>query len=485
MGFLTLMLFLMALRQTLTLLMGRRSWGLEAGGAASEFPGLLVSVMAALAVVFLDRILTERRRAEDALKRQSRSLLELARHSSVWEGHIAEALQLCTETAASGMEVARVNAWRLTADGTRLERLHHFDRASGRHTDEEVILEREGRVPYFEALGEARQIAVADIHHDHRTRCLSDYAREANVGALLDAPIWFEGRLFGVLCHEHVGGARDWSEVDQHFAAAIADAISLALEAQQKRTVERQLHQSQKMEALGQLTGGVAHDFNNLLTIVHGNLQLLQQTELSPAQKQLVEAALGADERGAQLVRQLLAIGRRSSLQPKVIDLNQIVEDMVPLLVRSLGKAIEIETVLDPDLWPPLLDAGQTENALLNLVINARDAMPDGGKLTIETSRTRLDRSSLHLEARIDDDVPRDYVLLTVQDTGKGMSPEIAAQALEPFFTTKGRDSGSGLGLSMVYGFAKQSGGEIDIQSSPDAGTTVFLYLPRAQGRTV
>ena len=246
----------------------------------------------------------------------------------------------------------------------------------------------------------------------------------------------------------------------------------------ERRQAEQSLLQAQKMEAIGQLTGGIAHDFNNLLTVIMGNLQLLEgllqdQPKLSKLTHEAGKAAL----RGAELVRKLMAFSRRQHLQPRALDLNRLISDMGELLNRALGERIEIQLVLANGLWQTLVDPGQMETALLNLVLNARDAMPQGGKLSIETSNVCLDHDEL--AADLPDLNPGHYVVLTISDTGSGMSPAVSEHVFEPFFTTKPIGEGSGLGLSMVYGFSKQSGGHVNIHSEPGHGATVSLYLPR------
>jgi PAS domain S-box-containing protein len=248
-----------------------------------------------------------------------------------------------------------------------------------------------------------------------------------------------------------------------------------------QREAEAQLHQAQKMESVGQLTGGVAHDFNNLLTVVIGSLDAA--IDRTPAElRALIEGALRAAERGATLVRQMLAFSRRQTLIPEAVDLNDLAAGMADLLKRTLGEHIEIEMRPGRGLWPALADKGQVENALLNLAINARDAMPEGGKLTIETGNHQLDADYAAHNAEV---TPGDYAMLAVTDTGTGMPPDVIARAFEPFFTTKGIGKGSGLGLSMIYGFAKQSGGHLKIYSEVGHGTTVRLYLPRHRAPAV
>ncbi|CAO4150797.1 hybrid sensor histidine kinase/response regulator [Methylorubrum extorquens] len=251
--------------------------------------------------------------------------------------------------------------------------------------------------------------------------------------------------------------------------------------AEAKARLEEQLRQAQKMEAVGQLTGGLAHDFNNLLAGISGSLELMQ-TRMSQGRftdiDRYMSAAQGAAKRAAALTHRLLAFSRRQTLDPKPTNVNALVNGMEDLIRRTVGPAIEVEVVGAAGLSPALVDPPQLENALLNLCINARDAMPDGGRITIETANKWLDRW-----ASLKHDLPEgQYLSLCVTDTGTGMGPDVVAKAFDPFFTTKPIGQGTGLGLSMIYGFAKQSGGQVRIYSEVGEGTTVCLYLPRHQG---
>jgi PAS domain S-box-containing protein len=251
---------------------------------------------------------------------------------------------------------------------------------------------------------------------------------------------------------------------------------------EQKQT-EEQLRQAQKMEAVGQLTGGIAHDFNNLLAVILGNLELVQnEVEESEQGSECVQSAIEAAERGAGLTQRLLAFSRKQALQPASVDANALVQDMLELLRRTLGEQIDIELVRDADLWQCLVDSNQLENALLNLAINARDAMPTGGKLTITTSNSRIDDD---YAASMPEVEAGHYVQISVNDTGSGMPEETQRRAFEPFYTTKDVGLGSGLGLSMVYGFIKQSGGHVSVDSEPSAGTTIRLFLPHYSGEAL
>jgi PAS domain S-box-containing protein len=250
--------------------------------------------------------------------------------------------------------------------------------------------------------------------------------------------------------------------------------MSTARDLTEREAMELQLRQAQKMEAVGQLTGGVAHDFNNLLTAIIGNLELLApRLEGDPAARHLRAAARSA-ENGARLIEQLLAFSRRQHLQPRAVDLNAVVAGLREMLTRTIGSQIEVRRALSPDLWPALIDPTQIETAILNLAINARDAMPSGGVLTLETRNLPAGAGA---PAEL---AGRDCVGLSVRDTGTGMSEEVLRSAVEPFFTTKEPGKGSGLGLSQVYGTVRQSDGAMEIDSRVGVGTAVHLFLPRA-----
>lgn len=242
-----------------------------------------------------------------------------------------------------------------------------------------------------------------------------------------------------------------------------------------RKQLEQQLRQAQRLEAVGQLTGGIAHDVNNLLAVIQGNTEFLAD-ELGD-DNEMVRSILRASQRGAELTQRLLAFSRQQQLQPKSLDLSSLVDDLHQLLVRTLGERIDVRLSTDEALWPATADPGQVENVILNLAINARDAMPDGGTLTITCRNAVIDEMSaaLHTDAQAGE-----FAVLSVRDTGTGMSEDVKSRIFEPFFTTKEFGIGSGLGLSMVYGFVRQSGGHITIDSAPGTGTEILLYLPRA-----
>jgi PAS domain S-box-containing protein len=297
-----------------------------------------------------------------------------------------------------------------------------------------------------------------------------------------ETTVRFESRF------RHKDGTYRWlswtgvSDKDSNYAVA-RDVTAEKAAAERLKATEEALLQSQKMEAVGQLTGGIAHDFNNLLTGIVGSLDLLQ-TRLDQGRTdnvaRYIHAAMTSANRAAALTHRLLAFARRQPLVPKAVDVNQLVVSLEDLLRRTIGETIDLEIAAFDGLWNTLCDPNQLESALLNLAINARDAMPGGGKLIIATSNARLDAASADPSALS----PGDYICISVTDTGTGMSAEVAARAFDPFFTTKPIGQGTGLGLSMIYGFARQSNGHATIDSKLDRGTSVKLYLPQHHGQS-
>jgi PAS domain S-box-containing protein len=372
----------------------------------------------------------------------------------------------------------------------------------------------------FSLAGESRILegfgpAVIDVLKAGETLVVTDCYQDARAGdvfaatwdsigcrALIVVPILRAGVLKAIF-YLHDPKPREWTEEDVALAEDVTQRtfayverlraeqeiialnatleLRVADEVAERTRAQDQLRQAQKMEALGNLTGGVAHDFNNLLQVVSGNLQLLSKDVAGNerAERRIYNALAGVNK-GSKLASQLLAFGRRQALDPRVMNIGRLVRGMEELLQRSIGEGIEIDTIVSGSLWNSLVDPTQLENALLNLAINARDAMEGFGKLTIEVGNAYIDDA----HARQHDDVrPGQYVALSVIDTGSGMSPELQAKVFEPFFSTKPVGKGSGLGLSMVYGFAKQTGGHVRIDGQEGRGTTVRMYLPRSMER--
>jgi signal transduction histidine kinase len=283
--------------------------------------------------------------------------------------------------------------------------------------------------------------------------------------------------ILGALAYR--SGRRRLDEAEAARVELEATNLRLTAEMERRATAESQMRQMQKMEAVGQLTGGIAHDFNNMLAIIIGSLDIAKRriaTDLGKVESCL-DSALEAAQRAAQLTSRLLAFSRQQPLAPRVLDANKLVGGMSEMLRRTVGENLRVETVLAGGLWTTFADPGQLENAILNLCVNARDAMPAGGRLTIETANAYLDDAY----ARDHEEVkPGQYVQICVSDTGAGMPPEVVERAFDPFYTTKGVGRGTGLGLSQVHGFVKQSGGHVKIYSEPSVGTAVKLYLPRS-----
>ncbi len=328
------------------------------------------------------------------------------------------------------------------------------------------------------SLASRRGYPLGDVLGEHRYGAIGPYFRRALQGTMVEA----QGRF-----RDPQGRSVDIEAIFVPHRDPVGDVqgcFVAARDVTEKRQLEAELHQSQKMEAVGQLTGGVAHDFNNLLSVIVGNMQLLARSlGESPRLLQQAEVALKAAMRGSELTRRLLAFARQQVLEPRVVDMNVLIDGMYELLRRSLAGDIEIRLALEPALWAARVDPGQLENAVLNLVINARDAMAEGGgAITITTgNRSVAAEPDSGVPLGQDGIRPGDYVVLEVSDSGVGMAPETLQRVFEPFFTTKDVGKGSGLGLPMVYGFVRQSGGHVRIDSTVGKGTTVRLLLPRTQ----
>ena len=383
----------------------------------------------------------------------------------------------------------------------------HWDLPTDRFTVDEAFARAFGLDPALGREGIPLAQIVATVHPDDQdalAAAIDEAVTRGGAYAQQYRTRRADGRYYWLEANGHVTHASDGTpltfpgvlidveerrtvEAERDRATAALRALNDTLEQRvAERTdelmrAEELLRQSQKMEAVGQLTGGLAHDFNNLLAGISGSIELMNtrisQGRLKDIDKYVV-AAQGATKRAAALTHRLLAFSRRQTLEPKATDVNTLVSGMLDLVQRTVGPGVPIEVVGAPDLWPALVDPSQLENALLNLCINARDAMPGGGRITIETANRWIDP-----QASLRQDMPAgEYLSLNVSDTGTGMPPDVIAKAFDPFFTTKPIGQGTGLGLSMIYGFAKQSGGQVRIHSVEGEGTTVSVYLPRYPG---
>ncbi len=322
-----------------------------------------------------------------------------------------------------------------------------------------------------EFLGQNVKFLMPDTHRTHHDGYLHNYNTTGHrkiigIGREVEGQRK-DGSIFPM--HLSVG---EFIDSGTKYFTGIIHNLSL------RKDAEQALLQAQKMDAIGQLTGGVAHDFNNLLTVIVGNLELIEMQMGAFEHADLLKEALEAADLGARLTERLLAFARRSPLAPHVVELNGLVGGLTDMLQRTLGATIELRTFLSPDPWAVRVDPTQFESAIVNLAVNARDAMPNGGRLIVETRNITVDEVYLADELGLPKD---DYVQISVTDTGSGMPEEVIRRVFEPFYTTKEVGEGTGLGLSMVYGFGKQSNGHVTIYSELDKGTTVNLYLPRHQ----
>ncbi len=351
-------------------------------------------------------------------------------------------------------------------------------------TDAVISIDGEGRIISFnqgaermfgygagDVVGEPLDVLLPERYRERHHRYLMGFIAGEDVSRVMGTRVEIAGlRLDGTEFPAEAGISKiKWQN----------DIICMVMmrDISERKRHEVELQQAQKMEAVGQLTGGVAHDFNNLLLVIMGNLELLAEDYGEDARAyKLIRPATDAARRGAALTQRLLAFSRKQVLRAEPVDLNQLIAGMDELLRRTIGEDIDIETITAGGLWTCEADPTQLESVLLNLCVNARDAMPEGGKLTVETSNARLDDDyvAAHVGLR-----PGQYVVLAVTDTGPGMAPDVVERAFEPFFTTKEVGRGTGLGLSMVYGFVKQSNGHVKIYSEPGHGTTLKVYLPR------
>jgi PAS domain S-box-containing protein len=385
-------------------------------------------------VVALVEDVTERRRSEQALRQSQQSLANAQRiaHIGNWDWDVA------TGKVGWSDEVFRIFGFEAGAFQPSYDVFHH-------------LIHPEDRDAIMAAASNSRQ---GERHYQIDYRIIRPDGGQRIV-------------------HEEAEITRDEAGQPTYMAGTVQDVT-------ERRAMEAQLQQAQKMEAVGQLTGGIAHDFNNLLGVVIGNLDLLAtRSESRPDDHGLIRRAIEAAERGASLTHHLLAFSRRQTLQPRRVDVNRLVGDMSELLKRTLGETVDVRIVLGRMTWSINVDRVQLESAILNLAINARDAMREGGRLSIATANQTFEEADIPADGAIQ---AGDYVIVAVSDNGVGMSPDVLAHVFEPFFTTKEVGKGTGLGLSMVYGFVKQSGGHVTIYSESGYGTTVKLYLPRMRG---
>jgi signal transduction histidine kinase/CheY-like chemotaxis protein len=411
-------------------------------------------------------------------------LLRLAR-LDLAHAELDRALHPLTEAAAEALRVGRVSVWALRDDPKRLVCLDMF--LSAEHEHQPV-----GDVPatacpvYCMSLHNHRIMAVEDALGDARTAELADmYLRGAGIGALLDAPIYLDGEVAGLLCCAHVGGERAWSDEEQRLAASFADYAQIVLMAHKRRRAEEalsaqqaELAQAQKMEALGRLAGGIAHDFNNLLTVISGRAQMLQRAAAAPADDH-VDPILSACDRAQAMIQQLLSFSRKDPAKAGWVNVHAVIADVCTMLEHTIDRRIAVRQEPGPMAAVVYGDGDEIQRALLNLGINARDAMPEGGAIVFRTRRHRFERAVCQQHPQLS--VDGEYLEISVVDSGVGMSDEVQRHIFDPFFTTKAQGQGTGFGLANVAACVRAHNGHVEFTSAPGAGTTFRLYLPLSE----
>lgn len=439
------------------------------------YPGRIVKVTAI-------RDITDRKQAEEKIRRRNRELTLLNQVIAASTANLKPqaTLEIVCRELARAFDVAQVTAALFDKTSMTAQIIaEHLAEGHASALNEVFPLEDNAIVQYLDDY--KAPLRASDALSDPRLVSLQEMLRRRATVSLLLVPLLVEGEVIGVLALESTQ-SRVYSNEELDLARGVAGQVAgvLArrrLEAERQR-LEDQYHQAQKMEALGRLTAGIAHDFNNMLTAINGFAALLEsELPADDPQQDMVGRILHSGRRAADLVRQLLAFSRQQVIEPRVLDLNEVILDLNKMLHRVIGEDIELKTGLASNLWPIKVDAVQIEQVIVNLVVNARDAMPEGGRLIIETANVVIDESYAagHLGVQ-----PGNYVLLAITDTGYGMSPEVKAHIFEPFFTTKPVGKGTGLGLATAFGIVKQNDGDIWVYSEEGIGTTFKIYLPSA-----
>ncbi len=384
------------------------------------------------------------------------------------------------EIASQALCVERVGCWTLIDDGRAL-RCRYLLQRSNHQLFQGAVLRRQDFPVYFGALGERRAIVAKDALRSALTSELGNaYLEPLGIAAMLDAPIYIGGHVVGVVCHEHVGDAREWSEAECAFAGAVADNIARLYREHEHRhaqtaleAYQRHLMELNRMEAVGRMAAGIAHDFRGIIGAALGFAELIRRVPDLPAQAdQHAQRIIEALERGRKLTQQVMNFGKDDPISPRVLDPATIITGFAKMLTALLGRSIQLDLRLEQRGSRIFMDPTQLERALLNLVLNARDAMPNGGELTVDLADVDVDDEEGNQTT---------FVSIAVSDTGVGMDADTCAKATRPFFTTKG-ESGTGLGLVIVDQIVARSGGHVFIHSEPGRGTTVRMFLPRIAG---
>ena len=439
----------------------------------------------------IGRDITYRKQAEELnreiaerIEMQRNLIAQLSFEDAIVNKPIDEALKILTTQLAKILKVERTSVWLLSDDNKLLKRRMLFDNASGFDSQIEVLNTAEFP-SYFKALYKDSQIDADDAQNDPRTKALNEsYFIPLQISSMLDSAIQRDGRIIGVLSAEHRGPARKWRADEESLSSSLTNLVSqLFANAERKQAeaerekIQAQLLQAQKMEAVGHLAGGVAHDYNNMLSVILGYTELaLEKTDTDDPLHTDLEEILFASKRSIDITRQLLAFSRKQTIAPKTLDLNEIMEGLLKMIRRLIGEDIDLAWHPHSGLWPIYMDPSQLDQIIVNLCVNARDAIKDIGKITIETNIRNFDDDYCidHLGFK-----PGAFVMIAVSDDGCGMDQQTQSHLFEPFFTTKEMGKGTGLGLATVYGIVKQNNGFINVYSEPGHGTTFKIYLPK------
>jgi two-component system cell cycle sensor histidine kinase/response regulator CckA len=406
--------------------------------------------------------------------------LQLARLYAIPGATLRQAWVQLGDLVARTMQVERVGVW-LLVDAGRAIRCRYLLQRSSHEVFQGAVLRAADFPSYFHAMDERRTIAADDALNAGTTRELrAAYLDPLGITSMLDAPIYFDGRVVGVICHEHVGPKRVWTDQERDFAGAAADNIARLYGEHERQHAEKALHAYQqhlmeihRMEAVGRMTAGIAHDFRGIIGAALGFAELMRRVPQLPAQADhYAQRIIDALERGRELTHQLMSFGKDDAVSPRVLDVRELLETLSNMFRAMLGNAIGYQVVMERPTSRVFIDASQLERTLLNLVLNARDAMSAGGTLTIDIGDDTIED---------DDGEQSSYVAIRVADTGIGMDEATRSSAFKPFFSTKG-DHGTGLGLAIVDQIVSHAGGRVRIESEPGRGTSVIVYLPRIAG---
>jgi signal transduction histidine kinase len=445
---------------------------------ALVWDGLVMDITGARAATERDAEARARQQA------QARALMALTRACALRTDDPEALMREVVRTAAETLSLSRTSIWLLDERGHEAVCRVMLERATGTFT-EGLRFARDAFTQYAASLADGEVVAVSDALSDPRTAPFAEvYLRPFGVTSCLDVPVHRADAprgIGGVLCLDHAGPPRAWTSDEETFAIAVANLVSLVIAGEQRVRIEERLRQSQKLEAIGQLAGGVAHDFNNILAAITLQADVLAAEEELGDELRAGLADIRANaDRAAHLTRQLLAFGRRQTLHVQRLDLGHLVRSLEGLLRRLMAERVLLDLVSGaPGVSTPVqADAGMMEQILLNLVVNARDAMPDGGRVTVVTERVPEDedRALAHPEA-----APGPYVRLEVRDSGPGVPAPLRARIFEPFFTTKGVGQGTGLGLATVFGVVRQHGGFVEVDDAPGGGARFRVWLPQAR----